>query len=418
MVFPSNESAETTPFGASFIQTFRALRHRNFRYYWIGLSISLIGTWMQTVALSWLAYDLTASPFMLGLINVVALVPVVPVSLFAGVISDRFSRKTLSMIASLILALQALALALLTWFKVIDIWQVMILSFILGAAGALEQPARMAMVSDMVGKEDLANAVALNASIFNLARIIGPSIAGLLVAWTGEAGCFAVNAAARLAVVVTLFFVRVPFQPKVKEKRGTRAGLMGGFRYVWNTKAIRSLMTIVAVTSFFSMSYVMLATVFASDILKTGPAGVGFLMTAVGIGAIVGALLVASLREGKRGRWLMWGNLIGSAFLIAFCFSRTLPIALALILAVGISNAIRQNLSNSLLQIITPEDLQGRVMSIFNIFFNSMSRLGNMAVGGVADFTGVAWAVGLGGAASLIWSIIALWQMPEVRRLA
>jgi predicted MFS family arabinose efflux permease len=177
-------------------------------------------------------------------------------------------------------------------------------------------------------------------------------------------------------------------------------------------------MTIVAVTSFFSMSYVMLATVFASDILKTGPAGVGFLMTAVGIGAIVGALLVASLREGKRGRWLMWGNLIGSAFLIAFCFSRTLPIALALILAVGISNAIRQNLSNSLLQIITPEDLQGRVMSIFNIFFNSMSRLGNMAVGGVADFTGVAWAVGLGGAASLIWSIIALWQMPEVRRLA
>lgn len=413
-LLPSPES-ENRP--SSWPRTFRALRHRNFRLFWFGQIVSLIGTWMQVVAQSWLVYRLTDSPFMLGLVNVMGLLPVVPVSLLAGVISDRFSRRNLIIIADVVLMLQALLIAALTWLDLIQVWHVIVLSFVLGAAAALEQPARLAFVVDTVGKEDLTNAVALNTSVFNVARIIGPSIAGLTVAWIGEAGCFFVNGISYLAVIAALFLIRLPPHTAPRSRQRMAGSMASGLRYVWRNQTIRGLMTIVAIASFFTMSYVALATVFAEDVLQAGASGLGFLMTAVGIGALVGALTVASIRQGRRGRWLTVSNVLGPAVLIAFCLSTSLPLSLVLLAVVAVSSAVRQTLANSLIQIATPEDYQGRVMSIFNLIFSGMGRVGVMGIGGLAEFTGIAWAVGLGAAISLLWGLLVIWRMPYINDL-
>lgn len=401
-------------------RTFRALRHRNFRLFWAGQVVSLTGTWMQTVALSWLVYRLTDSPFMLGLVNFVGLLPVVPVSLLAGVISDRFPRRNVIIIADIVLTLQALVLAALTWLGMIQVWHIIVLSFVLGGAAAMEQPARLAFVVDTVGKEDLTNAVALNSSVFNTARIIGPTLAGLTVAWIGEASSFLINGLTYLVAILTLLAVRLP--PETVSKAQDKAAGIGmsmasGFRFVWRTESVRGLMAIVAISSFFTMAYVALATVFASDVLQAGASGLGFLMTAVGLGALGGALLVANIHQGRRGKWLAVANILGPAFLILFCVSRSLPLSLALIAVVAANSAVRQTLASSLIQIATPEDYQGRVMSIFNLLFQGMSRVGVMAVGGLAEVVGIVWAVGAGAGVSLLWGAIVIWRMPYVHRL-
>ncbi|MFB0546505.1 MAG: MFS transporter, partial [Anaerolineae bacterium] len=292
------------------------------------------------------------------------------------------------------------------------------LSFVLGAAAALEQPARLAFVVDTVGKEDLTNAVALNSSVYNSARIVGPSIAGLTVAWIGEAGCFFVNGVTYLAVICALLSIRLPPRAVPKTRLQVSNSLINGFRYVWDTRTIRALMAIVAVSSFFTLPYIALMPVFARDVLQAGPEGLGFLMTGVGIGAIAGALGVANIEAGRRGKWLTLGNAIGPALLILFCLSWSFPLSLVLVVLVGASNAVRQTLANSLIQLTTSEEYHGRVMSIFNLLFNGMSRVGALAVGSLAEITGVAWAVGLGAVVSLVWGLIVIWRMPYVQRLS
>lgn len=413
-MLPSSEPALQA---SRWSRTFRALRHGNFRLFWFGQIVSLTGTWMQIVAQGWLVYRLTESPFMLGLVSVVGLLPVVPVSLLAGVISDRFSRRNLIIATESVLMLQAFAMAFLTWLDVIQVWHVIVLSFVLGAAAALEQPARLAFVADTVGKEDLTNAVALNASVYNSARIVGPSIAGLTVAWVGEAGCFFVNAATYLAVIFALLAVRLPPRTMPQTRLQVASSLIAGFRYVWDARTIRALMAMVAVSSFFTLPYIALMPVFARDVLQAGPEGLGFLMTGVGIGAIGGALAVANIQAGRRGKWLTLGNVMGPAFLVLFCLSRSFPLSVAVIVLVGASNAVRQTLANSSIQIIASEEYHGRVMSIFNLLFNGMSRVGALGVGGLAEVVGAAWAVGLGAVVSLIWGLIVIRRMPYVHRL-
>jgi len=398
-------------------RTFRALGHRNFRLYWSGQVVSLIGTWMQIVAQGWLVYELTDSPLMLGLVNVVGLVPVIPVSLLAGVISDWLPRRKVIIATEIVLALQALTLALLTWLGLIQAWHVIVLSFVQGAAAALEQPVRLAFVVDTVGKEDLTNAVALNSSVYNAARIVGPAIAGLLVAWVGEAGCFLVNGITYLAVILALLAIRLPLQNEPKERPQVAGSLVDGFQYTWNTRVIRSLMIIVAVSSFFTLPYIALMPVFARDVLEAGPKGLGILMSTVGIGAIGGALLVANAHIGRRGKWLMVGNILGPAFLVLFCLSQSFVVSLALVALVGASNAVRQTLANSLIQLGAAEKYHGRVMSIFNLLFNGMSRVGAMGVGGVAEFTSVPLALSVSAVTSLIFGLVIVRGMPEVYHL-
>lgn len=399
-------------------RTVRALRHRNFRLYWFGQIASQAGTWMQIVAQGWLVYRLTDSPLMLGLVTVVGLIPVVPVSLLAGVLSDRFSRKKLIITTEIVLMLQALILAALTWFGIVQVWHVIVLSFVLGGAAALEQPARLAFVVDTVGKEDLSNAVALNSSVYNLARIVGPAAAGLLVASIGEAGCFFINGLSYLPVILAMLAIRVPSRQVVKEKLQVMGSLASGFRYTWDARAIRSLLLIVALSSFFTLPYITLMPVFARDVLAAGPEGLGFLMTAVGVGAIGGALVVANVQSGRRGKWLMAGNLLGPAFLLLFCLSQSFALSIVVVALLGASNAIRQTLANSLIQITTSDDYHGRVMSLFNLLFNGMSRTGALAVGAVAELTGVPLALGASAVISLVLGAAMFYRMPEVLHLA
>jgi MFS family permease len=355
---------------------------------------------------------------MLGLVNFVGLVPVVPVSLLAGVISDWLPRRNLIILTEIVLASQAIVLAVLTWLGLVQVWHVVILSFVLGAAAALEQPVRLAFVVDTVGREDLTNAIALNSSVYNIARIVGPAIAGVLVAWAGEAGCFFINGVTYLAVVLALLAIRLPPHSKPEGRLQLASGLADGLKYAWNTKILRSLLIIVAASSFFTLPYITLMPAFARDVLEAGPEGLGFLMTAVGLGAIGGALFVANIRAGRRGRWLMLGNVMGPAFLVTFCLSQSFVFSLALVALVGTSNAIRQILANSLLQLSASEEYHGRVMSIFNLLFNGMARAGALGVGAVAEFTGAPLALGASAALSLVFGVAIVWGMPEVAQLS
>jgi MFS family permease len=398
-------------------RTFRALRHLNFRLYWFGQIISQAGSWMQIVAQGWLVYRLTDSPFLLGLVNFVGLIPVIPLSLLAGVISDRFPRRTIILITESILMLQASVFALLTWLNLIQVWHIILLSFIQGAASALEQPARLAFVVDTVGEEDLTNAVALNASVYNSARIVGPSIAGFLVAWVGEEGCFLLNGVSFLAVILALLAMRLPSYVKPTTKMQVGGSLMKGFSYMWETDVIRGLLIIVGVSSFFTLPYLALMPVFAKDVLSVGPEGLGFLMTATGVGAIIGALFVASIHEGRRGIWLTVGNALAPAILVLFAVSRSFYISLALVALVGLSNAIRQTLANSLLQLSANEEYHGRVMSIFNLLNGGMSRFGALGVGALAQVTNAPLAYSASAISSLILGLLIVWRMPHLYHL-
>jgi MFS family permease len=396
---------------------FRALRHRNFRLYWSGQIVSQIGTWMQIVAQGWLVYRLTDSPLMLGLVSFAPLVPVLPISLLAGVISDRFPRRRLILITEVALLLQALAMAVLRWLDVIQVWHVVVLSMILGAASALEQPARLAFVANTVDKEDLTSAIALNAAIYNSARIVGPSLAGLLLAWIGEAGCFFVNSASFVAVILALLAMRLPIWTPPERRPTVGSGLVEGFRYVWDTGTIRGLMLIIALSSLLTLPYVALMPVFAQDVLHVGATGLGFLLAGSGVGAIVGALAAANLHVRRRGLWLIYSNIVGPAFLVLFCLSRSYPASLGLIVLVGASNALRQTLASSLVQILGLERFRGRLMSIFYLLSNGMQQTGALGMGAVAELAGVPWTVGVSALVSVVLGGLFFWRMPHVRRL-
>lgn len=397
---------------------FRALNYRNFRLYWAGQIISQTGTWMQIVAQSWLVYRLTDSPLMLGLVNFIALLPVLPVSLIAGAISDRFSRRVLMLITEIVLAAQALVFALLIWSNLIQIWHIIMLNFILGSAAALEQPARLALVAETVNKDDLPNAIALNSSVYNSAQIIGPAIAGVLVGLIGEAGCIGINGISYIAVVIALLAMKL--SPKVfnAERLRVAHSILEGLQYIWREKTIRGLMMIVSLASFFTLPYLTMMPIFAKDILKAGPQGLGVLMTSAGIGSIIGALLAGSRRPGKRGQWLTWGNILGPTFLLIFCLSHSYVVSIMIVLFVGASGAVRQTLANSLLQIISPEEYHGRVMSIFNLLFNGMSRVGALSVGGLAEITSAPLALGASAGLSVVLGMLMIFVVPEVYRTA
>ena len=377
----------------------------------------MVGTWMQIVAQGWIVYALTDSPLMLGLVSFAGLLPVLPISLAAGVLSDRYSRRSIMMVTESVLMLQAFAMAALIWLDVIQIWHIILLSFILGAAAAMEQPARLAIVADIVGDEDLSNAVALNSGGNNAARIIGPSIAGLIIATYGGAACFLINGITYLVFILALFAIRIPRQSLSSDQERFVTSLSDGFKYILQSKVILGLLFIISVASFLTIPYIALMPVFAKDILQVGADGLGFLLTAVGVGAILGAILVAYLQPGRRGKWLTIANFVGPVFLVLFSLSGTLPLSLLFVIFVGASNAIRLTLANSLAQLNSAKEYHGRVMSIFNLLFNGMSRVGALFIGGFAELTNIAWVLGISAAASAIIGLVVIYRMPQVRRL-
>lgn len=398
--------------------TFRALRHRNFRLFYFGQMISLIGTWMQNVAQSWLVYLLTGSPFALGLVSFAGSLPVLLCSLPAGVVADRVGKRNLIVAMQTAAMIQAFMLSFLTWTGIVQIWHVALLAFGLGTISSFDMPARQAFVIEMVGKEDLMNAIALNSAIFNGARIVGPAIAGILVASLGVAPSFFLNGLSFLAVIAGLLLMDVQSRPVAHTGASMRQNIAEGLNYLRSNTTVRTLTTLVAVASIFGMPYAMLMPAFAADVLHVDASGLGFLSAAVGLGALAGAFALASLAGTRRkGLLLTAGNLLFPAMLLLFAASRSFLLSLAILVGVGWAFITQNATVNSLIQSIVPDYLRGRVMSVYTLMFVGMIPVGSLQAGVVAQRFGAPFAVGLGAAIALGYSLWVLWRHPEVRKL-
>ncbi len=422
---------------------FRALRHRNYRLWFYGQTISLIGTWMQTMAQQVLIFRLTGSAAALGMVNFIALIPLVPLSLWSGSIADRYPKRTIVLIAQVVMMIQALILAVLCWTEVVAVWHVYILSFVLGAVTAVELPARQAFTVDLIeGKADLANAIGLNSAMFNTARAIGPALAGVVVAATGEGNAFFFNALTFIAVIVSLALMRgLPASHRPLERgMGALAHMAAGLKFVFSQQVMLVLVSLIAVSAFLSMPYNTLMPVFADRILADSAQPVigffcdgqnslfqcrapealplGFLLTTVGIGAVISAVVVATLPDGVgKGKMMTLGNLAFPALLLIFALSRSFVVSLAVMFLVGFSFVLQNALANTLLQIVSPDELRGRVMSMYTMTFQSMMRLGGLQAGFVADWLGAPLSVAIGAGLSLIYGLFVAVRFPAVRRL-
>jgi MFS family permease len=381
--------------------TVRALRHRNFRLFFGGQLISLIGTWMQSVAQSWLVYRLTGSSVLLGTVGFASQFPVFVLAPIGGTIADRHNRHRLviaTQVASMILAF---VLAALTLANRIQVWHVFVLAALLGAVNAFDIPSRQSFIVDMVGKEDLMNAIALNSSMFNGARIVGPAIAGILVASIGEGWCFFANAVSYLAVIAGLLMMRIEC-PRRMTTESPLATMIEGFRWVAGAAPIRALLLLLGLLSLVAMPYAVLMPIFADRILHAGARGLGLLMGFSGVGALAGALLLAA-KTGLRGlgRWIVIATAAFGISLILFSWSRTLWLSALLLVPVGMALMVEMAASNTLIQSMVPDELRGRVMAVYSMMFMGMAPFGALFAGAIADRIGAPLTVSVGAVACL-----------------
>lgn len=413
--------------GVKLPNTFRALRHRNYRLYWFGQLISLIGTWMQNVAQSWLVYRLTGSPLALGLVSFSQTVPILMFALFGGVIADRVNKRKLIITTQTIAMLLAFILAALTWTNTVQVWMVMLIAFCLGTSDSFDMPARQVFVAETVGKEDLMNAIALNSTMFNTARIIGPAVAGVLVATVGEAGAFTLNGISYVAVIAMLLMMKVPSSATAPARNASVwSNLKEGLAYIRHDRKVLTLLSMVAVPAIFGMTYSTLMPVFAKDVLEVGAQGQGLLLSAAALGALVGALTLASLGNFKHKGWLVTGgSIVFSIGLLLFSSSRSFLLSLLILPFVGGAMLIQMSSTQTLLQTEVPDALRGRVMSVYMMMFRGMQPFAGLQGGTLAALfasiygasNGAPFAVALGGLICLLFACIVIIRAPFVRRL-
>lgn len=383
-----------------FITYFRqqvALTHRNYRLFLVGQSLSLIGTWIQRIAMIWLAYRLTNSPFILGLIGFCEQIPIFIIAPFAGVYADRWNKhKALVRIESLAMV-QAAILGIITLAHVIQIWHIVVLSLFLGIINAFEVPMRQSFVVDMVDRDKgaLGNAIALNSTVFNLSRLVGPSVAGVLIGVAGEGWCFMANAFSYAIVVISLLMMTIILKPAViTDTTNVLRKLQEGIVYVRSHKVMRALLLLLAIVSFSNASLRTLAPVFAKQILHGNANTFGFLMSAAGIGAITGALFLTNHHSGRLLTRIIsfTGILLGSS-MICFGGSRWLWPSLFFMAVGGLAQMMHTASTNTLLQLHTDDDKRGRVMSFYTVCLQGMMPFGSLVAGAVADYTGASWAM-------------------------
>ncbi|MGI9035600.1 MAG: MFS transporter [Pyrinomonadaceae bacterium] len=414
----NNLSAAAAPqetFQSRFFHTFRALKHRNYQYFTAGQIVSLCGTWMQTVAESWLVYRLTGSAALLGMVGFSSQIPVFLIAPFGGAFADRANRRRILMMTQGSAMLLAFGYAFLTLTGRIQVWEIFVIAVLLGLVNAFDIPTRQAFVTDLVGKEDLINAIALNSSMFNGARIIGPAIAGILVAAVGEGWCFFINALSYIAVLTGLFMIKVESKPRLSNV-SIFAGITEGFQYVWHTKPILSLMALLAVISLMGMPYAVLMPVFAKEILHGGASSLGLLMGASGCGALIGALSLAS-RKGIKGlgSWVAFASSGFGIAIILFSFSHYFWLSAALLVPAGFSMMIQMASSNTLVQSLVPDDLRGRVMAVYSMMFMGMAPFGALLAGTLAGHIGAPFTVAIGGVVCILGSIGFALKLPNFR---
>jgi MFS family permease len=396
----------------------RALRSRNYRLFFAGQSISLVGTWMQQVAMSWLVYRLTGSAFLLGVVAFVSQVPTFLLAPFAGVLADRWDKRRLLIATQTLSMFQAVALACSVLAGTVQVWQIVTLSLILGIINTFDIPARQSFIVDMVdNREALGNAIAVNSSMFNAARLIGPSIAGLLIAAVGEGVCFILNAVSYLAVIVALVAMRLkPGKPK-RTRRHILHELREGVSYAFGFSPIRSILLLIALVSLMGMPYSILMPVFARDILHGGAHTFGFLMAASGCGALASTVYLAS-RESVLGlgRIIIMATFLFGAGIIAFAFSGSLILSLVFLCLTGFGGMALIASSNTILQTIVEDDKRGRVMSLFTMSFIGMAPFGSLIAGALANSIGARYTLLICGVSCVAGGALFAVILPKIRK--
>ena len=397
-------------------ETFRALRHRNFQLFFGGQLISLVGTWMQVIAESWLVYRLTGSSLLLGSIGFAAQIPVFLIAPVSGTVADRYNRRNLVVATQASAMVLAFLYAVLTLTGRIQVWEIFVLAAGLGVVNAFDIPARQAFIVEMVGKEDLMNAIALNSSMFNGARIIGPAIAGVLVAKIGEGWCFLANSLSYIAVITSLLMMVVQRRAPGKHSGSPTQNILEGFRYVRSTRPVRALLLLVGLVSFVGMPYAVLMPIFADRILHVGAQGLGWLMGATGVGALGGALALAA-KKGVRGlgKWVAISSSGFGASLILFSSSRTLWLSLLALVPLGLTMMVQMASSNTLIQSMVPDRLRGRVMAFYSMMFMGMAPFGAFSAGALAEHIGAPETLAIGGVVCLAGAGFFAFRLPSIR---
>ena len=401
------------------LNPFRVLQaHRNFRLFWIGQTVSLIGTWMQQVGQGWLALELSNSAFAVGVVSAAGSLPILLFSLYAGVIVDRRDKLRLVTITQILLSIEAAALWWLVWSGHITIPYLVILALVQGLISSVEIPARQSMIVDLVGREDVVDAIALNSGGFNLARIVGPSIAAAVIAGAGLAWCFGINALSYIAVIGCLAAIRLPKFVPAETIGAAREGFQEGITYMRSRRDITGIMGLIAVYSIFGLQYLTMMPVFARDVLHTDAGGYGLLVSLVGVGALGGALALAALSSRiRRGKLFMWSAFSFAILLILFSFVRVAAIAGLLLIFIGLAMMINGALANGMLQQIVPDELRGRVMAAYVFVYVGFAPIGSLIAGAVAHALNVQVAIGGGAAIMLAYSGWAFWKFPEIKRV-
>lgn len=397
----------------------RALAHRNYRLFFFGQIVSLIGTWMQSIAQSWLVYRLTGSPLLLGLIGFANNFPVFFIAPFGGLLADRISRRSILVVTQVVAMILAAILAGLTLSGRIEAWHVFILATSLGLVNGFDIPARQAFAVEMVGREDLVNAIALNSTAFNMARVAGPAIGGVLVAAVGEGWCFFLNAVSYIAVLAGLLQMRLQRKPFPGKLSSPLRTLLEGFRFAGTTGPVRALLVLLVVVSFTGMPYTVLMPIFAEEILGRGARGLGILMGATGVGALLGSVMLATRKTViGLGRWVARAALAFGLVLIAFAWSRSFPLSVLMLLPAGFAMVVSMASSNTLIQSMVPDEIRGRVMAVYSMVFMGSAPLGALLAGALAQRIGAPAAVSAGGLVCVLAAIVFWLRLPAHRVVA
>lgn len=400
------------------MQITRALRHRNYRLFFSGQGVSLIGTWITRIATSWLVYRLTGSVLLLGLVGFCGQIPTLLLTPFTGVLVDRWDRHRILVVTQALSLLQSLALAVLSFAGIITVVDILVLQVMQGVINAFDTPARQAFVVEMIeDRKDLPNAIALNSSMVNGSRIIGPSIGGILIATVGEGWCFMADAISYVAVIASLLAMHVTRAEREKKNRPILEELQTGLRYVAHSRPIRTALVLLALVSIMGMPYTVLMPAIATRVLHGGPHTLGFLMTATGVGALAGALYLAA-RPSVLGltRVIVIATLTFGAGLVAFSLSTRLWLSLTILPLVGAGFMIQMASTNTIIQTVVEEQLRGRVMAFYTMAFLGTAPIGSLLAGVIADRIGAAHTVTLGGVACMVGGIWFASRIPMLRR--
>ena len=387
-----------------------ALRHRNYRLFFLGQLISLVGTWMQTVAQAWLVLALTGSPFALGLVAAAQFTPVLVFGLFGGLVADHLPKRR-TLIATQVSAMTlAFVLAVLTATNTVQVWHIFVLALLLGFTNAIDMPTRQAFSVEMVGREDVTNAVALNSAIFNAARIVGPAVAGLSIAAFGTSLAFFLNGASFLAVIAGLSLMRdeeltsPPAIPRPTTVEAVFQNLGEGLRYVRETPIVLLAVAVVALVATFGMNFNVLTPAMSKDVLNAGADGYGFLMAASGVGSLLAAIGLAVLGRPRPGI-IVGGGLLLGVLEIAFAISRSFPLSLLCMFGIGAGGIAMAATANTTIQLSVPDHLRGRVLSVYTTLFAGSTPIGGVAMGAIAASAGTPTALIIGGVISALVSV-------------